>query len=96
VPPQTQLVTIPKQMASLSGDIVDFNLVPQWCTSSRLLILRNIGTCVVEFVVDDASCAIMAESLLTIMPNYGRLAPSEHVVLDFKFTGECYLLHVYI
>jgi len=91
-PGSEQLVRFPDQLAFLSGDLLDFDMVPQGCGTNRLLVLRSLTTeAEIEFSVDDVgpsgtgASALVAEGLLSVFPCTGRLAPGEQVVLDFRF-----------
>ena len=92
-PGSEQLVRYPAQLAVLSGDLLDFEVVPQGCAASRLLVLRSLSPdAELEVTVDEAACALMGEGLLTVFPQACRLGPGEQVVLDFRFSaagGSC-------
>lgn len=91
IPPSTQLIamSIPKQqLATLSSDIISFNVIPQCSLVHRLLVFRNnTSTSSIEYFVDDRSCILMTDNLLEIQPSYGTLEPGEHVVMNFKLVA---------
>ena len=81
-PLQNQMIKYKNSIAELSTDILDFNIIPQCCKASRMLILRNISsTSQVEFIVEDSMILSKEAELLQVTPLSGRLSPGEHVVI---------------
>ena len=68
------LLQISSQQVSLSQDLVDFGTVPALCTVRRMLVLRNLSaTSACEFVVDESSCVLCMDGLLSVQPSYGSV-----------------------
>jgi hypothetical protein len=88
LPPRSPLLTLPSQKLILSEDLLQFEVVPQLCTARRMTVLRNTSTSApFEFVVDESSCILCVDGLLSIKPLFGRIEPQEIVVLEFTFTA---------
>ena len=86
-PPTEQLITFPKQLASLSSDLLSLNFMPQGSKCSRLVVLRNLlAKESVEFSLDVDSCRLVQEGLLSIYPTSGKLEPNEFALIDFNFS----------
>ena len=84
-----QLIRFPKQLATCSADLLDFEVVPQNCSANRLVVLQSLSkTAEVEFSFGE-SCSLIADGLLNIFPSSGRILPGEQVLLDFKFMARC-------
>jgi hypothetical protein len=88
LPPKCPLLTLPSQRLTLSEDLLDFRVVPQLCSARRITVLRNTSsTAAFEFVVDESSCNLCVDGLLSVRPLFGKLEPQDCVVLEFTFTG---------
>ena len=86
--PAKPILTLPAQKLALSEDLLDFHIVPQLCTAKRITILRNnSSTAAFEFVVDEGSCILCLDGLLSIRPLFGKIEPGESIVLEFSFAA---------
>jgi hypothetical protein len=86
-PPSEQLITFPKQLASISSDVLNLHFMPQCSKTSRLVIIRNIlKRDAIEFNIAVEKCRLATEGLLSIYPTSGKLEPGEHVLIDFNFS----------
>jgi hypothetical protein len=89
LPPVRPVLTLPSQCVTLSQDLLEFEIVPQHCTARRLVILRNHSeTATYEFVVDESSCVLCIDGLLSVSPTFGKIEPMGSVVLDFCFVAD--------
>ena len=90
VAPVCPLLTLPTQKLTLSEDLLDFRVIPQLCTARRITVLQNTSTTAAfEFVVDESSCVLCVDGLLSVRPLFGRIEPGESVVLEFAFAAYC-------
>jgi hypothetical protein len=90
IPPRIPFITAPRQVATLSSDLVDYNVVPQCCSAHRMIILRNfLQNSPIEFTVEPKSGFFLSENILSVHPQSGALQPGEHVVLNFKLEANC-------
>jgi hypothetical protein len=88
MPPRNPLLTLPTQKLTLSEDLLDFRVVPQLCTAKRITVLRNTSTTAAfEFVVDESSCNLCVDGLLSVRPLFGKIEPQESIVLEFSFAA---------
>ncbi len=86
-PPTEQLITFERQLASISIDTLDLQLVPQGSKCSRLIVIRNLlKKDAVEFNINVESCRLYQEGILTMYPLSGVLEPEEFVLIDFNFS----------
>jgi hypothetical protein len=86
LPPLEQLIVFDKQLASISHDVFDLNIVPQNSKCSRLLIIRNLNDRdSIDFTIEEESSQLVKNGQLSIYPTSGKLEPKEHVVVDFSF-----------
>ena len=89
-PGHEQLIQLPSQLASCSADLIDFGVVPQNCSTNRLVMLRSCqDNAELEFTVAEGQCALIQEGLLSVFPASGRIMPGERVLLDFRFAAHC-------
>lgn len=88
VPPVQPLLTLPAQKLTLSEDLLDFKIVPQLCTAKRITMLHNTSTTAAfEYVIDESSCILCVDGLLSVRPLFGKIEPQESVVLEFTFAA---------
>lgn len=88
IPPVQPILTLPNQKLTLSEDFLDFKIVPQLCTAKRITILRNTSTTAAfEFVIDESSCILCVDGLLSVRPLFGKIEPQESFVLEFTFAA---------
>jgi len=85
-PPTEQLITFPRQLASISSDTLDLQFVPQGSKCSRLIVIRNLSITSVEFNINVDSCRLFQEGILNMYPLSGVLEPEEFVLIDFNFS----------
>eukprot|EP01034_Spumella_vulgaris_P021431 gene21431-27461_t len=89
LPPARPVLQLPSQCVILSHDLLDLEIVPQHCTARRVVTLRNLSeTAVFEFVVDESSCILCIDGLLSVSPTFGKVEPCGSVVLDFCFVAD--------
>jgi hypothetical protein len=50
--PYSQMLSYSHQYLYASHDMIDFDSVPQYCSSNRVVILRNVSTSDVDFTID--------------------------------------------
>jgi len=88
VAPARPVLTLPTQKLTLSEDMLDFAIVPQLCTAKRITILRNTSaTAAFEFVIDEGSCILCLDGLMSVRPLFGKIEPNESIVLEFTFAA---------
>jgi hypothetical protein len=96
LPPLVQLIKLPGQLAQLSTDLLNFNVIPQTCNTHRMLIIQNLSkSSSIDFIIDDSSCFLFGEGILTASPSYGLIEPNSIVVVNFKIIGICAPMNFY-
>lgn len=81
--PTRPILKLPTQQVTLVEDLLDFNVVPQLCSTRRLLILQNHSpSSAYEFVVNISTCVLYQENILEIRPPYGKIEASSSFVID--------------
>ena len=66
------ILQIPNQLLSISQDFLDFDIVPTLSINRRVLVLKNLSSNVVEYIVDESTCVLCMEGLLSVQPSYGN------------------------
>ena len=86
LPPSMPLLQMPTQKVTVSHDLLDFNIVPQHCTARCITVLRNSSpTTTCDYCVEEMSCDLLLDGLLSARPMAGRIGPLQCAVIEFSF-----------
>ena len=90
VAPAMPLLQMPSQKVTLSHDLLDFSVIPQHCTARCITVLRNTSTTTTcDFCVEEMSCDLFLDGLLSAKPMAGRIGPQQCAVIEFSFRALC-------
>jgi len=90
LPPSMPLLQMPSQKITLSHDLLDFSVIPQHCTARCITVLRNTSsTTTCDFCVEEMSCDLLLDGLLSAKPMAGRISPLQCAVIEFSFRALC-------
>lgn len=90
LPPSMPLLQMPSQKITLSHDLLDFTVVPQHCTARCITVLRNTSpTTTCDYCVEEMSCDLLLDGLLSAIPMAGRIGPLQCAVIEFSFRALC-------
>ena len=89
VPAPVRLISQQPQYIHPSVDIIDFSTVLQACTTSRILILKNLQNESIDYRVEHPNY-LLEEKILSVSPSAGAIEPYGMVVIEFKLnTYDC-------
>ncbi len=89
IPSSVRLITQEPQYIHPSVDMIDFNTVLQACTTSRILILKNLLNEPVDYRVEHTNY-LFDEKILSVFPSAGAIDAQSMVVIEFKLnTTDC-------
>lgn len=72
----------------MTADSLDFGTIPQLCAAKRVTFITNTSaTATYEFVVDESSCALCIDGLLSVQPLVGRVEAGATATIEFSFAG---------
>ncbi len=89
-PPKVPVLEFPDRPVALQSDLIDFHIIPQEAVITRVFILNNFSaTQSYEFAIDETSCSLCIDGLLTISPLFGKIEPRGKVLLQLTFKAYC-------
>eukprot|EP00981_Chlorochromonas_danica_P008461 scaffold2193_cov179-Ochromonas_danica.AAC.40 len=90
LPPPRPILTLSKHMVKALEDEVDFSILPTRSTVHRLLsLVNNSPTNIFEFAVDESSCKLCHEGLVSIQPLFGKILPQGTVIINIQIQAYC-------
>ncbi len=89
VPAPVRLISQQPQFIHPSVDMIDFDTVLQACTTSRILILKNLYPEAIDYRIEHTNY-LFEEKILSVFPSAGAIEPHGMVVIEFKLnTNDC-------
>jgi len=82
IPACTQQLRIPGQIGYLSQDIINYGVVPQYSSSHRMIMLKNISEQEIDFNFNDNTSYLLLLGLVSVYPSTGRIERGQHAMIN--------------